>query len=86
MVAYTKIEFKKRDVRLKDIPKFYQELIENKVSIGIHKAQGSHNVEKAFWNEFGTTQVLIMLRIFKRLLITLRKLLIQDQRLITISN
>lgn len=58
MATYTKIEFKKRDVRLQDIPKFYQELIENKVSIGIHKAQGSHNVEKAFWNEFGTTQVL----------------------------
>ena len=50
-----KIELKKRDVQLKDIPKFYQELIENKVSVGVHKEQGSFNVKKALWNEFGVT-------------------------------
>lgn len=53
MATYSKIEFKKRDIRLQDIPKFYQGLVENKVSVGVHREQGSHNVDKAFWNEFG---------------------------------
>lgn len=62
-----KIEFKKRDVQLKDIPKFYQELVENKVSVGVHKEQGSFNVKKALWNEFGVTPYVLATPKRKRL-------------------
>lgn len=62
------LELKKRDVRLKDIPLFYKGLVENKMSIGVHKREGisvgdgilpnkANNLEKAYWNEFGTRHV-----------------------------
>ena len=62
MATYSKIEFKKRDVRLKDVPKFLQGLIENKVSIGVHSTQdrrpkGKSNVDIGFINEFGLQNV-----------------------------
>lgn len=47
------IKLQKRDVEIKDIPIFYKTLTENKISVGVHKEQGRHNVEKALWNEFG---------------------------------
>jgi len=58
MAYYSKIEFKKRDVRLKDVPKFLQGLIENKVTVGIHQTQdkrprGKSNVYIGYINEFG---------------------------------
>ena len=52
------MKFKDRDVRLKDIPKFYKELSSNKLTVGVHHEQGSHNVEKAVWNEFGKIIIL----------------------------
>lgn len=62
-----KIELKKRDVELKNIPKFYEELIDNKVSVGVHKEQGSFNVKKAVWNEFGVTSLVLAKPMRKRL-------------------
>lgn len=62
-----KIEFKKRNVQLKDIPKFYEGLIDNKISVGVHKEQGSFNVKKAVWNEFGTTPYVLATPKRKRL-------------------
>lgn len=58
MAKRATLEFKKRDVRLKDVPLFYKELMENKVSVGVHKEQGQENLHKALWNEFGSSYVL----------------------------
>ena len=62
MAKLIKLEFKKRDVKLKDIPSFYQELISNKITVGIHKDQdyrfdGKNNVDLAYINEFGLGHV-----------------------------
>lgn len=68
MVKRATLELRKRDVRLKDVPLFYKGLVENKMSIGVHKREGmvvgdgtlpnkANNLEKAYWNEFGTTHV-----------------------------
>ena len=68
MARRATLKLKKRDVRLKDIPLYYKGLIENKVTIGVHKREGrevgsgelpnkANALEKAFWNEFGTTHV-----------------------------
>ena len=54
MAKRATLEFRKRDVRLKDVPLFYKELMENKVSVGVHKEQGQENLQKALWNEFGS--------------------------------
>ena len=47
MAIYSKIEFKQRDIRLADIPKFYQGLMENKVSIGVHNKQDKRPKKKS---------------------------------------
>ena len=62
MAIYSKIEFKQRDIRLADIPKFYQGLMENKVSIGVHNKQDKRpkkksNLDIAYINEFGLGNV-----------------------------
>ena len=68
MARIVNLKLKKRDVQIKDIPLYYKGLVENKVSIGIHKRKGrevgsgelpskANALEKAFWNEFGTTHV-----------------------------
>lgn len=67
MAHLVSIKFKKRDVRLKDVPKFYQELEENTLSVGLHKEQGKHNVEKGFWNEFGVAPFILSKPMKKRL-------------------
>lgn len=67
MANRVKIEFKKRDIALKNVPKFYQTLAENKMSIGVHKREGlsvgttdkpnrANILERAYFNEFGTRQ------------------------------
>ncbi len=58
MARLVQMKFKERDVRLKDIPKFYEDLSTKKLTIGVHHEQGKHNVEKAVWNEFGKTTIL----------------------------
>ena len=58
MARLVQMNFKERDVRLKDIPKFYKELSNKKLTVGVHHEQGKHNVEKAVWNEFGKTVIL----------------------------
>lgn len=54
MANKVSLEFKRRDVRLKDVPLFYTELMQNKVSVGVHREQGQENLQKALWNEFGS--------------------------------
>lgn len=49
------IKVVKKDIRTQDLVSFYQTLSENKMSIGVHKDRGQNNLQKAFWNEFGTT-------------------------------
>lgn len=53
MARIVKLEFKKHDIRLKDVPKFYQTLIQNKVSVGFHKEVGKQILTKATNTEFG---------------------------------
>lgn len=55
MARVVKLEFKKRDVRLKDVPKFYGALIDNKLSVGFHKEVGVNILTKAMNTEFGGT-------------------------------
>lgn len=57
MVKRATLELRKRDVRLKDVPLFYKGLIENKMSVGVHKEQGEENLKHALWNEFGTNHI-----------------------------
>lgn len=53
MARAIKLEFKQRDIRLKDVPKYYQTLTENKVSVGFHKDVGIRILTKAVNTEFG---------------------------------
>jgi len=55
MDACAGIKLTKRDVRLKDLVSFYQYLSTYKISVGVHKERGQTNLQKAFWNEFGST-------------------------------
>ena len=72
MARRVTLEFQKRDVRLKDIPLFYKNLADNKITVGVHKREGmevgstdlpkkANTLEKAYWNEFGTTHTVTKL-------------------------
>lgn len=64
---YARIKTKKRDLKINNLAKFYLALSENKASIGVHKEQGSHNLDKAIWNEFGATPFVLATPMKKKL-------------------
>lgn len=47
------IKLRPRDLRLKDVVRFYGAIASNKVTVGVHGTQGVSNVKKAVANEFG---------------------------------
>lgn len=66
-IKLARLKTKKRDINLTNLAKFYKGLMENKLSVGLHKEQGSHNVEKGFWNEFGATPFVLAKPMRKKL-------------------
>lgn len=53
MARIVNLKLKERDVRLKDIPKYYESLCEKKISVGFHKDVGIRILTKAINTEFG---------------------------------
>ena len=54
------LTYGKKGIKIKNIGDYYQGLVDNKVTVGVHKGAGKNVVQKAIWNEFGTTPLTII--------------------------
>ena len=54
------LTYGKKGIKLKNIGDYYQGLVDNKVTVGVHKGAGKNVVQKAIWNEFGTIPLTII--------------------------
>ena len=55
-----KLTYSNKGIKVKNVANYYKGLADNKVTVGVHKSAGKRVVQKAIWNEFGTTPLTII--------------------------